>query len=218
MTRRSPPTRSGRRGCHQISPPRGDGRSTIGLAGWRNWQTLGTRSPPYRRPRTRPPRSRLPVRCERPWCQECQQLQLPGSRNYLSPFPHVPQIWHHQRVQRVGGDAGGEPVSPQRHVASFFPRIDFVALDHTEHVERLQLAIDGRARLGQPFPNIPRQGIRMPCKVINDGQPQRRHRIACAADREPQSIVAAYTNSHGSAHQLEQLFHEASGGRVTSAF
>ena len=56
---------------------------------------------------------------------------------------------------------------------------------HAEHVQRLQLPVDGVTRFTQPFANFSGARIRVRRQVVEDLQPQRRHGVAAAPDGEP---------------------------------
>ena len=45
-------------------------------------------------------------------------------------------------------------------------------------------------------------------QVVDDRQPQRRHRVAGAADRQPQRVVAVHADRDGAADDLGELLGE----------
>src|SRR5215203_100800 len=101
--------------------------------------------------------------------------------------------------QAVWLDSVGQRVEPP------CPRIvvlELIHAQHAEHVQRLQLTVNGGPWLVQRLTDFDRRTARVPSQVVNDRQPQRWHGVPSTTDGQAECVHAVDTDGNSAADHL----------------
>jgi hypothetical protein len=82
---------------------------------------------------------------------------------------------------------------------------EFVDGEHAEDVEGLALPVDGAPGEVDAAPDVAWRGVRVGREVLDDGQPDRRHRVAGGADGQPQRGRPVHAEGETAADDLLDL-------------